>query len=237
MRPTLVRDLLIKTVPITDPIKRHLFSRSPVRQKSSKELQLSSLKNNCSLFSRLCIASLICNGDLDEFFQHENHACPPALSQMVVMRTGDLLHCLEDLTPTRENATSPTVQVSILDGASIINMLRPGTAKTFQDYATDVFVPYITVQLQHVVRLDIFWDVYLPKSLKAETCSKRGKGVRRHVEPSSTIPGNWQEFLRSSDNKTELFSFLAMNVAGIDTNKVVITTTIGKCFALIIMMP
>jgi hypothetical protein len=51
--------------------------------KSSKQLQLSTLKNNCSLFSKLYIASKIRNGGLDEFFQHENQACPPALSQMV----------------------------------------------------------------------------------------------------------------------------------------------------------
>ena len=36
--------------------------------------------------------------------------------------------------------------------------------------------------------------------------------------------GNWQEFLRVDDNKTELFSFLASNVAEIDTNKQIITT-------------
>ena len=35
---------------------------------------------------------------------------------------------------------------------------------------------------------------------------------------------NWQEFLRISDNKTELFFFLARSVVGIDTNKQVITT-------------
>ena len=103
-------------------------------------------------------------------------------------------------------------------------MLRPGTAKTFQDYAADVFVPYITSQLQHVTRLDIIWDVYMPGSLKADTRSKRGKGVRRPVDPLSAIPGNWQAFLRIDDNKTELFSFLAMNAAGINTNKHVITT-------------
>ncbi len=172
--------LVSQTVPITDPIKWNnlpLFSRLPVRAKSSKQLQLSSLKNNCLLFSRLYVASQI-----------------------------------------------RTVQVIILDGAAIINMLRPGTAKTFQDYATDVFVPYIKSQLQHVTRLDIVWDVYLPESLKADTRSKRGKGVRRRVESSSAIPGNWQEFLRIDENKTELFSFLAKNTAGITTNKQVITT-------------
>ena len=73
--------LVNQMVPITDPIKRnnfYLFSRPPVRQKSRKELQLSSLRNNCSLISGLYIASQIRNGDLDEFLQHENQACLPA---------------------------------------------------------------------------------------------------------------------------------------------------------------
>ncbi|KAF3848758.1 hypothetical protein F7725_015255, partial [Dissostichus mawsoni] len=45
--------------------------------------------------------------------------------------------------------------------------------------------------------------------MKAETRSKRGQGVHRHVEPSSVIPGNWPSFLRIEDKKAELFSFLA----------------------------
>ena len=103
-------------------------------------------------------------------------------------------------------------------------MLQPGLARTFQNYATDVFVPYITLQLQHVSRLDIIWDVYVPETLKSDTRSKRGKEVRRQVEPLNVIPGNWPEFLHISDNKTELFSFLGRSVVGIDTNKQVITT-------------
>jgi len=222
--------LVNNTVPITDPIKRnnlHLFSRPPVREQSKKQLQMSSLKNDCSLFSRLYIASQIRHGDLDEFFKHENQACPPSLSQMGMLRTGtksDLMPCLENLAPVKEDLFSPSVEVNILDGAAIVNMLRPGAAKTFKAYATDVFVPYVTSVLQHVERLDIIWDQYLSDSLKAGTRSKRGKGVRRRVEPTSAIPGNWQEFLRIDENKTELFSFLASNVAEIDTNKHLITT-------------
>ena len=83
--------LVNQTKPITDPIKRNnlpLFSRPPVREKSRSQHQLSSLKNDCSLFSRLYIASQIRDGDLEEFFEHENQACPPALSQMGKLRTG-----------------------------------------------------------------------------------------------------------------------------------------------------
>ena len=89
--------------------------------------------------------------------------------------------CLEDLVPSHENASNPTVQVIILDGAALVNMLQPGAAKTFSDYAQQVFSPYILSQLQHVRRVDIVWDEYLSESLKADTRSKRGKGVRRRV--------------------------------------------------------
>ena len=64
----------------------------------------------------------------------------------------------------------------------------------------------------------------MPESLKADARSKRGKEVRRRVESSSAVPGNWQTFLRIDENKTELFSFLATRMAGIDTTKQVLTT-------------
>ena len=150
-----------------------------------------------------------------EIFEHENQACPPALSQVGNIRLGkksDLVGCLEDLIPPRENASSPAVEVVILDGAAIVNMLAPGTTKTFSEYATQVFLPYVTSQLQHASRVDVvFDDEYLPDSLNAATRKKRGKGIRRRVEPSSSIPRNWQAFLRI--HETELFSFLAMKIA------------------------
>ena len=54
-------------------------------------------------------------------------------------------------------------------------MLRLGTAKTFEGYATDVFVPHVISQLQHVNRLDIVRDLYMADSLKADICCRRGK--------------------------------------------------------------
>ena len=132
--------------------------------------------------------------------------------------------CLENtLLAAREHASTShsSVQVScnILDGAAIVNMLQPGAA------ATDIFIPHLTSLLRHVTRLDIVWDEYIKRSLKADTRSKRGKGIRRRVEPASQVPGNWQAFLRINDNKIELFSFLARKIiATIGTTKQVITT-------------
>ena len=71
---------------------------------------MSSLKNDCSLFSRLYIASQTRHGDLDAFFQHENQACPPSLSQMGGLRTGtksELMPCLVKLVPVKEDLSTP----------------------------------------------------------------------------------------------------------------------------------
>ena len=70
--------------------------------------------------------------------------------------------------PPQENVASPHVEVIILDGAAITNMLAPGGTKT-SVYATQVFLPYITSQLQHAIRVYVVWDEYMPDSLKADT--------------------------------------------------------------------
>ena len=63
------------------------------------------------------------------------------------------------------------------------------------------------------------WDVYLPDSLKGTTRQKRGKGVRRRVSPSTTIPKSWKDFIHVDDNKIELFKFLAQHVTCLTDNK------------------
>uniref|UniRef100_UPI00358FF46D uncharacterized protein n=1 Tax=Myxine glutinosa TaxID=7769 RepID=UPI00358FF46D len=207
--------MLERTTPIMDPIKRNnipLFSRPPPKV-SSKATHLSSLKSDCALFSRLYIASQMCEGDLENFFRPENHAYPPSLSQLGKLRFGtkaDLTECLEKL--CKPSGEAPVADVIILDGAAIVNMLRPVGTKTFQEYATLVFLPYIKAQLRNVSRVDIVWDMYIQGSLKSTAREKRGKGIRRHVTAANTIPGNWQEFLRLDNNKTELFEFLAHQV-------------------------
>ena len=120
--------------------------------------------------------------------------------------------------------------VIILDGAAIINMLKPIGVKTFQDYATHVFLPFIKAQLRNVTRIDIIWDVYLEDSLKSTAREIREGGmpmIRRHVAPSNTIPGNWQEFLRLAD-KTELFDFLAHHVVENLSGEKDVYTTCGQ---------
>ena len=73
-------------------------------------------------------------------------------------------------------------------------------------------------------RADILFDVYDESSLKAETRSSRGPGMRRRVIETSKTPQNWRSFLRDDNNKTELFDFLADRLCAIQTASTVIVT-------------
>ena len=75
----------------------------------------------------------------------------------------DLGGCLEDLVPVQDNSPTPVVQVVILDEAAIVSMFRPDFADIFL-FTIQVFLPYITSQLQRVSRL-VVWDEHLADSL------------------------------------------------------------------------
>ena len=113
---------------------------------------------------------------------------------------GDYLGCQTDLLVGLEGhsepqSEAPTVTAVVFDRAVIVQMLKPGTAKTFEEYAQKVFIPYVVRQLQHVSRLDLVWNSYRADSLKASTREQHGKGVRRRVVDSAVIPGHCQSFL------------------------------------------
>ena len=92
-----------RTTPVFDPISKNqmpLFSRPPSRGPSKTKQTITSLKSDCTLFSRLYIATQTGDGDLDNFFKHKNHAYPPSLSLPGKLRFGtksDLVECLEKL--------------------------------------------------------------------------------------------------------------------------------------------
>lgn len=215
---------------ITDTIHRNnlqLFGTPSQKPRSKVQQQISVLKNDCNLFSRLYISCQSRDGNMEEFFKHENQACPPSLSSGGNIRIGqksDLLHSLEKDTQFQP----PEVDAKILDGAAIVNMLPPGKSKTFEDYARSVFLNYVVSQAQSVTRLDVVWDMYSPNSLKQHARDMRGRGMRRRVVGHGTVPGNWQSFLRRNENKAELFAFLAKHVQSLNVQGKQIISTFNE---------
>ena len=94
-----------------------------------------------------------------------------------------------------------------------VHILSTKAVTTFDEYAKQVFIPYLLGQLQTSSRIDVVWDTYRADSLKECTREKRGKGVRRKVHCQTKLPSNWMDFLRDATNKKELFAFLTTKVA------------------------
>ena len=105
------------------------------------------------------------------------------------------LKVMEDMPEAQSEA--PKVTNVVIDGAAVVQMLKPGSSETFEEYAHKIFIPYISGQLQHVSRLDLVWDSYVANTLKATAREKRGKGIRQRVVASARIPRNWNNFLPS----------------------------------------
>ena len=107
-----------RTTPVFDPVSKNqmpLFSRPPSRGPSKTKQTITPLKSDCTLFSRLYIATQTRDGDLDNFFKHENLAYSPSLSLPGKLRFGtnsDLVECLEKLCTSC--GETPVAEVIIL---------------------------------------------------------------------------------------------------------------------------
>ena len=87
------------------------------------------------------------------------------------------------------------MNLKILDGPAIAaNMHHPvSDCKTCIQYAKNVFIPFIlNSQLSTVQIIDIIWERYFEKSLKAGTRRNRGLGVRRKVATNGILPSNFK---------------------------------------------
>ena len=177
--------LVVRTKTVQETIHRYkltVFKAPPIRNVSKEKHKLTCFKNNVQLFTWLYISCQTRDGNLDEFFRHENQACPPALSDGWSLRLGtksDLLACFQEIADERSEAP-PTTSL-VIDGAAIVQMLKPTACKNFREYAQEIFIPYMSTRFQSSSRQDLVWDTYRADSLKASARVKRGKGVRRRT--------------------------------------------------------
>ncbi len=174
--------------------KLALFTSGQRKTTSKSKAKLSSMKSDLGLFSRMYISCPAREGEMNAFFEHENHAWPPSLAENDSMRHGnkaDFLKCLEPL--VQHTQMAPEVDVKLFDGAALVHKLEPKKAitlvNTFKDYADIVFIPYLLKQLQLVRRVDVVWDSYAAHSLKAHTRQCRGTGSPLRVTEKTRIPG------------------------------------------------
>ena len=119
-------------------------------------------------------------------FRFENQREPPSLADRGSLRSGmksNSLQCLNVPTGCADTAKHATVVV--LDMAAVIQMVRPTTAKTFNEYVQRHIVPYLEAQIQSdTKRIDAVWDNYPEENnLKALiTQQRRGNGPKQSLQ-------------------------------------------------------
>ena len=78
--------------------------------------------------------------------------------------------------PEKQDDITQSVDVVMLDGPTMLCVLKPAASGTLREYACqDVFLPYVEHQLGKVHRIDVVWDNHRPVFLKAQTRNMRGK--------------------------------------------------------------
>ena len=93
---------------------------------SKTQKKVVSLKQDCQLYSNLYAACQNPEGDLEEFFAHENHAYPPSLSIYGEMRSSDksdTLKIFENLVVA--SSVKPDFTAEVLDSATAVQVVVP----------------------------------------------------------------------------------------------------------------
>ena len=101
---------------------------SKVRQR------VTSLKQDCDLFLSLYVACQSREGDLHQFFSHENHAYPPALSVYGELRNSDTKSDIpKEFAKYVEPSTSrPQSTAEVVDGAAAVQAVIPRESNYFE---------------------------------------------------------------------------------------------------------
>ena len=166
-------------------------------------------KASSKIVTNLFIATQQRDADLDKLFQYEiSHPPPPFLSGAEInmgKTNSTLMSCLvnEDVDlPVRVDCTAVLV-----DGSFIAHFRRPKCVQTIGAYIEQMR------QLAVYSRIDLMFDRYFDLSIKDVTRVGRGTGGRYHIMPNTPIPRKWKQFLRNSENKTEMFKLIAEYVS------------------------
>ena len=197
------------TAPITQT-RLKLFKASLAQPEKKSEIAV--MKDQQAKVTKLLLAVHFGRNINEGVFAHGSSPYPPSLTRKGQMHHGTKSEILDCIVPKDLDNNRPVTTVAVLDGAVLVQMLRPRSAVTIGQYFREVFAPYILSWFETNDCVDIVWDVYSKTSLKSRTREQRGTGARRRVTLSTKVPGNWAVFLRMDLNKQELFVELAKSL-------------------------
>ena len=114
-------------VSLYETVKRNslsLFRQKHVIKLSKSKQKVFSLNSERRLYANLYVACQSREGDLDNFFAHENHTFPVSISEYGKLRKctakSHFLQCVESMVEVKYEA--PEVSMKVIDGAAFVNM-------------------------------------------------------------------------------------------------------------------
>ena len=104
------------------------------------------------------------------------------------------------------------MEVKITDATVFVDINKPKTAETVGQYFSEEIQWRVQQQLDDWKPLDFAFDIYKTGSIKGQTREGSGIFARIIVKKEPPIAKKFQIFLKNSDNKTELFKMLDINI-------------------------
>ena len=191
-----------------------LSKTSTARTAEEKAVSISADRD---LFGRLIIAAKSRAIDLKEVFSYELSSVPFALSHkdgsLRKSEKSVLMSILEERVHVYPQLPSegdvPTAVM--IDGMAFIQKLRSGGAVNFGDLCMWYYRQLVNA-FRRCTRIDVVFDTYRDISIKSGERERRGASshsleVTIH-SPATPVPRQWQKYISSAKNKTNLCAFL-----------------------------
>ena len=218
--------------------KLKLYHSKNTIKTTKTKLYVSTLKERTKLYASLYVGCQSRQGNLQEFFSHENHEYPPSISEYGSIRKplakSDFVTIIgqeknkdDEQLKSKDKYDSPNVDACVIDGAALVQMNQPRYSKTYGEYCKNELGSKIKSIAADVKRIDVVFDIYKKSSRKRETRESRGKGdsVRILVKANTPVYNKFSQVLAVDSNKTELFSLIADQL--VDTCKNIKTTVMS----------
>lgn len=175
-----VFDRLVTTkLSIHERIKQsqlRIFKILPEKSINKDKMKLSSANADSNLFCKLFIACESREGNIDEFFNHENNMNPPSISEFGKIRqlTGgsdEMIKCLYKSNTLENPANNAEINAStlVVNATSLSLDLLPKTAMTVKEYSNTVFNKFIVFKCESYGRIDVVFEFNQENSLKEMT--------------------------------------------------------------------
>lgn len=211
----------------------NIFKSKPEKKVNKEKMKLAAANMDSNLFCKLFIACGSREGNVTDFFMHENNQYPPSLSEFGSLRqpttfNDDMIKCL--LKPSKSSQSTgldlETIAVHpkgtdvpatclILNAISHVQGQVPMSVMTVKDYSEKIFDKFIDSRCEKYSRVDVLFDVNHESSLEAmtkEVCNE-GKYVSWIDNESKLYKTKvlFAKFLSNTKNKTQFLKILASN--------------------------